>query len=213
MPTASLDSYGGKQMLSLGLSGDFTDTEGYPTVALIDWGIPIVDEAALRAALGILGSTPQGYRVDDDVLKGAFLDLAASWDWVASTWTLDTAEISEMHRGRAWDHTAMLRMLMHWIDRNGGRQHQLFIAADSVAAMRAAVQARPTQVFQDVTGRQRVGSREDSQPNAVLLVADYAAGLRADMLAGDSDAEYRWHVSVRPHFASGVVWPERVNDS
>ena len=206
-------------MISIGMAGDVTantpgvtsDVTARPTIALLDWGQAVVDETPLNAAMGNLGGTQTSYTADTEADRTAFLELATGWDWVASTWTLDAGEVAEVHRGGVWDASDVMRLVLHWIDRRGGRQHQLVIADNLPSLVSAAVKARATQVYQDATGRQRVGVREALSTSAVLVLAGYVAGLRAAMLEGDSEAEYRWHQYVRHHYAGGVIWPEGVN--
>ena len=205
-------------MLSFGVAGDITahtpnvggDAVLYPTVALVDWGIPAIDESPLDTALAALTNIPQ-YAAADAAQKDAFLELAETWGWVATTWTVDDSEIAEMHRGGTWTSNDVMRLVMNWIDRQGGRQHQLKIPNGIPALLCDPLKARPRQHYRDTSGAQRVGTSEkDIATTAVLMVANYVAGLRSDVLGNDSEAELRWHQHVKHHDAGGVVWPEGV---
>ena len=204
-------------MISIGMAGDLTahspgavsDAEARPTIAIVDWGLSAFDATALDAALQTGGGSI-GYADDSAIGRERTLALITGWDWVASTWTLDAAEVREMHRGNPWQVVDLMRMVMRWIDRQGGRQHQLQIPTGLPTEVCTPIKERPTQVFTDASGRQRVGTSEVPLSTATLIVADYIAGLRADALTGDADVELLWHRYIGHHFAGGVIWPPQV---
>ena len=204
-------------MISIGMAGDLTahspgavsDAEARPTIAIVDWGLSAFDATALDAALQTGGGSI-GYADDSAIGRERTLALITGWDWVASTWTLDAAEVREMHRGNPWQVVDLMRMVMRWIDRQGGRQHQLQIPTGLPPEVCTPIKERPTQVFTDASGRQRVGTSEVPLSTATLIVADYIAGLRAEALTGDADVELLWHRYISHHFAGGVIWPPPV---
>ena len=205
-------------MISIGMAGDLTahspgavsDAEARPTIAIVDWGLSAFDATALDAALQTGGGSI-GYADDSAIGRERTLALITGWDWVASTWTLDAAEVREMHRGNPWQVVDLMRMVMRWIDRQARAATPVanpdWLASRGVHLRSKSVRLR---VFTDASGRQRVGTSEVPLSTATLIVADYIAGLRAEALTGDADVELLWHRYISHHFAGGVIWPPKV---